>query len=126
LLGATVVHPPASAAASATVASVPASVPPELEPPELEPPELEPPELEPPELELELELVPLSSAVVAGGAGTFWLGGGGSVGWAVSTSDGPTSAVSPLAHAITTPAQTSANTTEPTVPRESDDLIRAL
>ena len=93
-------------------------------PPELVPPELVPPELVPPELEL--EPLPLSSSVVAGGAGAFWLGGGGSVGCAVWASEAPTSPVSPLAHATTAPAQTNIMTTEPTVPRESDDVIRAL
>ena len=70
--------------------------------------------------------MPLSSSVGAGGAGAFWLGGGGSVGCAVSASAAPTSELSPLAQATTTPAQTNIMTTEPTVPRESDDAIRAL
>jgi hypothetical protein len=128
LLGATVVQAPASTLAStlvaaSTVASAPASTPPELVPPELVPPELVPPELVPPEL----EVAPLSSSsVVAGGAGAFWLGGVGSVGCAVSVSPVPTSALSPLAQATTSPAPRTIMRIEPTVPRENDDAIAAL
>jgi len=123
LLGGTVVQEPVPESVPESLPeSTPASVPPELDPPELDEEDEEEEEelddeLEPPELLDEL-VAPESSGALGGGS--FWLGGGGSVGSVVvrSFSSNPRSgAALPSAQAMT-PANAIVTATTPSELRD--------